>query len=138
MMGIKDSQLQLIFHQKMPQANLSKNYATLYFVIHFNDYFKHCSIAMGCMKQTKLTSANFSKKTLCKGKWVIYVEIGTKQQDLVSHDLHYSMTDFETQQHIGAQKIKKVVLFNFLKKSFFQGKGQFGLNLAQNYSILYP
>ena len=93
----------------MPQANLSENYATLYFAIHFNDLFKHCGIAMEYMKQTKLTSANFSKKTLSNGKWVICVEIGTKQQHLVSHDLHYSMTDFETQQHIGAQKIKKVV-----------------------------
>ena len=32
----------------------------------------------------------------------------------------------------------KVVLINFLKKYSFQAKGQFGPNLAWNYSTLYP
>ena len=45
---------------------------------------------MGYMKQTKLTSVNFSKKIPCKGKCMICVQFCPKQQDLVSHDLPYS------------------------------------------------
>ena len=51
------------FPQKIHQTNWSKNYATLYFVIHFSDIFNHCSIMMRSRKQTKLTSVHFSKKS---------------------------------------------------------------------------
>ena len=49
-------------------------------------FFKHCSIAIGYLKQAKI-STSFFKKILCRNKWVICVKFGTKLQHLISHDL---------------------------------------------------
>ena len=75
----------------------------LYFGIHFNYLFKHCSSLMGHLKETKLTSANFPKKNSFKGKWVIYIQFGPKLQHPISHELPYSKDVFETLWHEGAQ-----------------------------------
>ena len=79
----------------MTLANLSKNYAALYFVIRFNDFFNHYSIVMGYLKYTKIT-VNFLKKIPCSGKWVIRIQFGPKLQHLISHDLPVF---FEKLQH---------------------------------------
>ena len=50
------------FLKKMPQFNLSKNDATLYFVIHFNDFFKHSSIMI--VHEVDKIHISFSKKFL--------------------------------------------------------------------------
>ena len=37
--------------KKMPMTNLFKNYAALYFMIHFSDFFYVDSVVMGYLKQ---------------------------------------------------------------------------------------
>ena len=55
-----------IFPKKCPNS-LSKNNATLYIVIHFNDFFKHCSIVMGYIHEIDKTNiSQFFKKILFK------------------------------------------------------------------------
>ena len=81
------------FPKKMPQANLSKNYAVLYLVIHFNDFFKHYSIMM-VHEVDKIHISQFFNKVPFKGKWMICVRFGPKLQHLISLDLPYSKEFF--------------------------------------------
>ena len=93
-------------------------------------FFKHYSISMGYLKQTKI-SVSFCKKISYRGKCVICVQFGQNFNTLYHMTwLHF----FETWQYNG-QKI--VVFANFPKKSPFQEKEEFGPNSVQNYSILY-
>ena len=57
------------FPKKISYADLSKNYATLYFVIQFNDFF---SIMM-VHELDKINISQFFKKISFKGKCVICV-----------------------------------------------------------------
>ena len=82
--------------RKIPWPNLSKNYATLYFVIHLNDFFLKLSYCNGIHEVDTINISQFFKKIPFKDKWVICVQIGPKLQHLISHDLPYSKGFFET------------------------------------------
>ena len=68
------------FPQKIPPANLSKDYAILYFVIHFNDFFNGIIMVH---EVDKTHIIQFFKKILFKSKWVICVRFGIKLQLLL-------------------------------------------------------
>ena len=53
----------------------SKNYAALYFVIHFNNFFETLYNFDGVPVAGK-NKSQFFKKIPCKGKWVICVQFG--------------------------------------------------------------
>ena len=122
------------FPKKMALANLSRNYKAFCFVIHFNDFSKHCIIVMGYLKQTIVT-VSFFKKIPCRGKWMICVQFGPKIQHLASHDLPVFF--LRNCSMMGQNKQKIVMRDNFPKKSSFQSKEKFRSNSAQNYLIIY-
>ena len=89
------------------------------------------------MKQTKLTSVNFSKTSplSISGKFVSNLAQNYNMLYLMTfHTLRIFLRHCSMMGH-SRQTI--VVLVNFPKKFPFQAKGQFGPNLAQNYSTFY-
>ena len=114
-------------HTHTHQANLSRNYATLQFVIHFNEFFLTLQYCDGVHEVDKINISPFFQKASFKGKWVICVQFGPKLKHLVSHHLPYSKTFII----MGYDRQAIVVLVNF------QAKGEFKPNLVQNHSTLY-
>ena len=110
------------FPKKMSQAYLSKNCATLYFLIHFNYFFKHWSIMMGYMKQTKLTSVNFSKKSLLSISGQFLSNLTENYNTL---HLNFCYTLRILLRHCSVMEYNKqttVVLVNFSPKFLFSSK----------------
>ena len=100
-------------------------------------FFKYCSIVMGHLKLTSLTSLNFLKKSLLRlNGWFM----SNLAQNCNILYLVICLTVRILLRHCGIKGYGRwtiVVLVNFPKKSPFLAKGQFVSNFAQKFSALH-